>query len=94
MLLPRGSPGVAALLTLARRYMSGVRLVEDVGREAVISFPHAAAEGGSLPSFLAELDRRLSELGCTSYGLADATLEEVSAPPAHRSAKALSDLGE
>ncbi|XP_072556139.1 phospholipid-transporting ATPase ABCA1 isoform X2 [Paramormyrops kingsleyae] len=69
--------GVAALLTLARRHMSEVRLVEDVGREAVISFPHAAAEDGSLAAFLAELDRRLSELGCTGYGLADTTLEEV-----------------
>uniref|UniRef100_A0A8C9T650 P-type phospholipid transporter n=1 Tax=Scleropages formosus TaxID=113540 RepID=A0A8C9T650_SCLFO len=55
-----------------------VRLVEDVGREVVINFPHAAAEDGTLASFLAELDRRLAELGIASYGLSDTTLEEVS----------------
>uniref|UniRef100_A0A8D0CLG6 P-type phospholipid transporter n=1 Tax=Scleropages formosus TaxID=113540 RepID=A0A8D0CLG6_SCLFO len=54
-----------------------VRLVEDVGREVVINFPHAAAEDGTLASFLAELDRRLAELGIASYGLSDTTLEEI-----------------
>uniref|UniRef100_A0A8C9TPQ4 P-type phospholipid transporter n=1 Tax=Scleropages formosus TaxID=113540 RepID=A0A8C9TPQ4_SCLFO len=56
-----------------------VRLVEDVGREVVINFPHAAAEDGTLASFLAELDRRLAELGIASYGLSDTTLEEQTA---------------
>uniref|UniRef100_A0A8C9VRP3 P-type phospholipid transporter n=1 Tax=Scleropages formosus TaxID=113540 RepID=A0A8C9VRP3_SCLFO len=59
------------------RHISQVRLVEDVGREVVINFPHAAAEDGTLASFLAELDRRLAELGIASYGLSDTTLEEV-----------------
>ncbi|XP_036411124.1 phospholipid-transporting ATPase ABCA1 [Megalops cyprinoides] len=68
---------VAALLALARRHISEARLVEDVGREAVINFPHSAAEDGSLACFLAELDKRLGELGITSYGLSDTTLEEI-----------------
>ncbi|MFT7798628.1 ATP-binding cassette sub-family A member 1-like isoform X2 [Arapaima gigas] len=72
-----GDSGVAALLALARGHMSQARLVEDVGREVVINFPHAAAEDGSLASFLAELDRRLAELGISSYGLSDTTLEEI-----------------
>ncbi|XP_018601402.2 ATP-binding cassette sub-family A member 1 isoform X2 [Scleropages formosus] len=69
--------GTAALLALAQRHISQVRLVEDVGREVVINFPHAAAEDGTLASFLAELDRRLAELGIASYGLSDTTLEEI-----------------
>ncbi|KAI1891830.1 hypothetical protein AGOR_G00147780 [Albula goreensis] len=68
---------VAALLALARRHIPEARLVEDVGREAVINFPHAATEDGSLACFLAELDKRLGELGVTSYGLSDTTLEEI-----------------
>ncbi|KAG7487889.1 hypothetical protein MATL_G00028350 [Megalops atlanticus] len=68
---------VAALLALVRRHMPEARLVEDVGREAVINFPHSAAEDGSLACFLAELDKRLGELGITSYGLSDTTLEEI-----------------
>ncbi|KAJ8408338.1 hypothetical protein AAFF_G00257520 [Aldrovandia affinis] len=68
---------VAALLALARRHVSEARLVEDVGREAVINLPHSAAEDGSLACFLAELDKRLGELGIASYGLSDTTLEEI-----------------
>ncbi|KAJ8374724.1 hypothetical protein SKAU_G00053040 [Synaphobranchus kaupii] len=68
---------VAALLALARRHISDARLVEDVGREAVINFPHSAAEDGSLACFLAELDKRLGEFGITGYGLSDTTLEEI-----------------
>ncbi|KAJ8277432.1 hypothetical protein GJAV_G00075090 [Gymnothorax javanicus] len=68
---------VAGLLALARRHIAEAQLVEDVGREAVINFPHSAAEDGRLACFLAELDKRLGELGITSYGLSDTTLEEI-----------------
>ncbi|XP_035267888.1 phospholipid-transporting ATPase ABCA1 isoform X3 [Anguilla anguilla] len=68
---------VAALLALARRHIPEAQLVEDVGREAVINFPHSAAEDGRLACFLAELDKRLGEFGVTSYGLSDTTLEEI-----------------
>lgn len=51
--------------------------MEDMGREAVINFPHAASEDGTLALFLAELEKRQSEFGIVSYGLSDTTLEEV-----------------
>ncbi|XP_055796674.1 phospholipid-transporting ATPase ABCA1 isoform X1 [Salvelinus fontinalis] len=68
---------LAALLTLAQRHIPGARLVEDVGREAVINLPQKSAEDSSLAIFLTELDRRQADLGITSYGLSDTTLEEI-----------------
>ncbi|KAM6962503.1 phospholipid-transporting ATPase ABCA1 [Aplochiton taeniatus] len=68
---------LAALMSLARRHIPGARLVEDMGCEAVINLPQVAAEDSSLAVFLSELDQRQAELGITSYGLSDSTLEEI-----------------
>uniref|UniRef100_A0A8B9GZW2 Zgc:172302 n=1 Tax=Astyanax mexicanus TaxID=7994 RepID=A0A8B9GZW2_ASTMX len=68
---------ISGLVALAQHYVSGARLVEDVGREVVINLPHAASEDGTLALFLAELDKRQAEFGIISYGLSDTTLEEV-----------------
>ncbi|XP_026873152.2 phospholipid-transporting ATPase ABCA1 isoform X2 [Electrophorus electricus] len=65
------------LIALAQYYVPGARLVEDVGGEVVVNFPHAASQDGTLTLFLAELDRRQAELGIVSYGLSDTTLEEI-----------------
>uniref|UniRef100_A0A8C8I4P3 P-type phospholipid transporter n=1 Tax=Oncorhynchus tshawytscha TaxID=74940 RepID=A0A8C8I4P3_ONCTS len=59
------------------RHIPGARLVEDVGREAVINLPQKSAEDSSLAIFLTEVDRRQADLGITSYGLSDTTLEEI-----------------
>uniref|UniRef100_A0AAY5L571 ABC transporter domain-containing protein n=1 Tax=Esox lucius TaxID=8010 RepID=A0AAY5L571_ESOLU len=74
---------LAALLALAQRHVPGARLVEDVGREAVINLPHKSAEDSSLAVFLNELDHRKADLGITSYGLSDTTLEEVRSGHTH-----------
>ncbi|XP_070764458.1 phospholipid-transporting ATPase ABCA1 [Enoplosus armatus] len=68
---------LAALLSLAQHHIPGARLVEELGREAVINLPQASAKNSSLGVFLAELDQRLTELGISSYGLSDSTLEEI-----------------
>uniref|UniRef100_A0A8C8M9Z5 P-type phospholipid transporter n=1 Tax=Oncorhynchus tshawytscha TaxID=74940 RepID=A0A8C8M9Z5_ONCTS len=74
---PATKVNLAALLTLAQRHIPGARLVEDVGREAVINLPQKSAEDSSLAIFLTEVDRRQADLGITSYGLSDTTLEEI-----------------
>uniref|UniRef100_A0A8B9GPW6 P-type phospholipid transporter n=1 Tax=Astyanax mexicanus TaxID=7994 RepID=A0A8B9GPW6_ASTMX len=71
------SSDISGLVALAQHYVSGARLVEDVGREVVINLPHAASEDGTLALFLAELDKRQAEFGIISYGLSDTTLEEI-----------------
>lgn len=68
---------LAALLLLAQHHIPGAKLVEESRREAVIVLPQTAAKDSSLGVFLSELDHRLSELGISSYGLSDSTLEEV-----------------
>uniref|UniRef100_A0A4W6D9N4 ATP-binding cassette, sub-family A (ABC1), member 7 n=1 Tax=Lates calcarifer TaxID=8187 RepID=A0A4W6D9N4_LATCA len=68
---------LAALLSLAQHHIPGARLVEDSGREAVINLPQVAAKDSSLAVFLSEVDQRLPELGISSYGLSDSTLEEI-----------------
>lgn len=68
---------MAALLSLVQQHIQGARLVEESRREAVINLPQTAAKDSSLAVFLSELDRRLPELGISSYGLSDSTLEEV-----------------
>lgn len=70
---------LAALLSLAQQHIPGARLVEELGREAVINLPQMAAKDSSLGVFLSELDQRMTDLGISSYGLSDSTLEEVSA---------------
>uniref|UniRef100_A0A8C4IP07 ATP-binding cassette, sub-family A (ABC1), member 7 n=1 Tax=Dicentrarchus labrax TaxID=13489 RepID=A0A8C4IP07_DICLA len=67
----------STLLSLAQLYIPGARLVEDSGREAVVNLPQTAAKDSSLGIFLSELDQKLPELGISSYGLSDSTLEEV-----------------
>uniref|UniRef100_M3ZKD5 P-type phospholipid transporter n=1 Tax=Xiphophorus maculatus TaxID=8083 RepID=M3ZKD5_XIPMA len=68
---------MAALLALVQQHVPGARLVEESRREAVINLPQAAAKDGSLGIFLSKLDQRLPELGISSYGLSDSTLEEI-----------------
>ncbi|XP_062279433.1 phospholipid-transporting ATPase ABCA1 [Scomber scombrus] len=68
---------LAALLALAQHHIPGARLVEESGREAVMNLPQTSAKDSSLAVFLAELDQRLNELGLSSYGLSDSTLEEI-----------------
>uniref|UniRef100_A0A3P8WSU7 ATP binding cassette subfamily A member 7 n=1 Tax=Cynoglossus semilaevis TaxID=244447 RepID=A0A3P8WSU7_CYNSE len=71
------SSNLAMLLSLAQHHIPGARLVEESGREAVINLPQEAAKNSSLAIFLSELDQRLNELGISSYGLSDSTLEEI-----------------
>uniref|UniRef100_A0A673C9K9 Zgc:172302 n=1 Tax=Sphaeramia orbicularis TaxID=375764 RepID=A0A673C9K9_9TELE len=68
---------LSALLSLARLHIPGARLVEELGQEAVINLPQIAAKDTSLAVFLSELDHKLVELGISSYGLSDSTLEEI-----------------
>nr|XP_057928387.1 phospholipid-transporting ATPase ABCA1 isoform X2 [Doryrhamphus excisus] len=68
---------VAALLSMAQHHIPGAKLVEESGREAVINLPREAAKNSSMAVFLSELDGKLAELGISSYGLSDSTLEEI-----------------
>ncbi|KAM9386154.1 phospholipid-transporting ATPase ABCA1 [Pholidichthys leucotaenia] len=72
-----GSSYLAALLTLVQHHIPGATLVEESRREAIINLPQTAAKDGSLAIFLSALDQRMADLGISSYGLSDSTLEEI-----------------
>uniref|UniRef100_A0A672JQR7 P-type phospholipid transporter n=1 Tax=Salarias fasciatus TaxID=181472 RepID=A0A672JQR7_SALFA len=67
----------STLMSMAQHYMPGAKLVEESRREAMINLPQTAAKDSSLAVFLSELDQKLGELGVSSYGLSDSTLEEI-----------------
>uniref|UniRef100_A0A4W5NN85 P-type phospholipid transporter n=1 Tax=Hucho hucho TaxID=62062 RepID=A0A4W5NN85_9TELE len=59
------------------KHVPAARLVEDLGHELTYVLPYKAAKGGAFVELFHEIDDRLSDLGISSYGISDTTLEEV-----------------
>lgn len=59
------------------KHVPEARLVEDLGHELTYVLPHQAAKDGAFVELFHEIDDRLSDLGISSYGISDTTLEEV-----------------
>lgn len=73
-------PDVVQLSALIQSLVPGSRLVEDIGHEVLFVLPYSGAKDGAFGDLFRELDARLGELGISSYGISDTTLEEVPAP--------------
>ncbi|XP_049732054.1 phospholipid-transporting ATPase ABCA7 isoform X6 [Elephas maximus indicus] len=67
----------AQLLALVQCQVPGARLVEELPCELVLALPYGGALDGSFAKLFHELDRRLGELGLSSYGISDTSLEEI-----------------
>ncbi|NXW61981.1 ABCA1 protein, partial [Eurystomus gularis] len=70
-------PDVVQLSALIQKLVPGSRLVEDIGHEVHFVLPYSGAKDGAFGDLFRELDARLGELGISSYGISDTTLEEV-----------------
>ncbi|NXP65823.1 ABCA1 protein, partial [Chloropsis cyanopogon] len=70
-------PDVAQLLALIQKLVPGSRLVEDIGHEVLFVLPYSGARDGAFGELFRELDAHLGELGVSSYGISDTTLEEI-----------------
>ncbi|NXI20412.1 ABCA1 protein, partial [Irena cyanogastra] len=70
-------PDVAQLSALIQKLVPGSRLVEDIGHEVLFVLPYSGARDGAFGELFRELDARLGELGVSSYGISDTTLEEI-----------------
>lgn len=70
-------PDVAQLSALIQKLVPGSRLVEDIGHEVLFVLPYSGARDGAFGELFRELDAHLGELGVSSYGISDTTLEEV-----------------
>ncbi|XP_015507336.1 phospholipid-transporting ATPase ABCA7 isoform X1 [Parus major] len=68
---------VAQLSALIQKLVPGSRLVEDIGHEVLFILPYSGARDGAFGELFRELDAHLGELGVSSYGISDTSLEEI-----------------
>ncbi|KAM9795168.1 LOW QUALITY PROTEIN: phospholipid-transporting ATPase ABCA1b [Neosynchiropus ocellatus] len=70
-------PEAAAVSSVVFQHVPAARLVEDLGHEITYVLPYGAAKDGAFVALFKDLDRKLSELNISSYGVSDTTLEEI-----------------
>lgn len=69
--------GVAAVGGLVQRRVPEAVFLESIGQEVTFVLPYGAARDGTFALLFQDLDQAMAELGLTSYGISDTTLEEV-----------------
>ncbi|XP_010774590.1 ATP-binding cassette sub-family A member 1-like, partial [Notothenia coriiceps] len=69
-------PDVIQVSGLIQGHVPAARLVEDLGHELTYVLPYSAAKDGAFAELFSDLDQKLAELGISSYGVSDTTLEE------------------
>lgn len=74
-------PDVSLVSTLILRHVPAARLVEDLGHELTYVLPYGAAKDGAFVELFKDLDLKLPDLGISSYGVSDTSLEEVGSDP-------------
>ncbi|XP_024866852.1 phospholipid-transporting ATPase ABCA1b isoform X2 [Kryptolebias marmoratus] len=70
-------PDTSLVSALILRHVQAARLVEDQGHELTYVLPYSAAKDGAFVELFKDLDLKLHELGISSYGVSDTTLEEI-----------------
>ncbi|XP_076143257.1 phospholipid-transporting ATPase ABCA1b [Alosa pseudoharengus] len=68
---------VSLICGVILKHVPGARLVEDLGHEITFVLPYASAKDGAFVELFHEMDDRLADLGISSYGVSDTTLEEI-----------------
>uniref|UniRef100_A0A7N9AR62 P-type phospholipid transporter n=1 Tax=Mastacembelus armatus TaxID=205130 RepID=A0A7N9AR62_9TELE len=67
----------SALDLLVRRHVPEAVFLESIGQEITYILPYGGAKDGTFALLFQELDLAMADLGLTSYGISDTTLEEV-----------------
>ncbi|XP_028271340.1 LOW QUALITY PROTEIN: ATP-binding cassette sub-family A member 1-like [Parambassis ranga] len=75
--VPFVPPDVSLVSGLILRHVPAARLVEDLGHELTYVLPYSAAKDGAFVELFKDLDVKLPDLGISSYGVSDTTLEEI-----------------
>lgn len=70
---------LADLTALVLRHVPEALFLESIGQEITYILPYRGASDGTFAVLFRELDRAMADLGLSSYGISDATLEEVGA---------------
>ncbi|KAL6118634.1 uncharacterized protein ACO6RY_03402 [Pungitius sinensis] len=71
------SADLAALDQIVRRHVPGAVFLESVGQEITYILPYGGARDGTFALLFQGLDLAMADLGLTSYGISDTTLEEI-----------------
>ncbi|KAM7000494.1 phospholipid-transporting ATPase ABCA1b [Tautogolabrus adspersus] len=75
--VPLVHPDVSVVSSLILSHVPAARLVEDLGHELTYVLPYSAAKDGAFVHLFKDLDLKLPDLGISSYGVSDTTLEEI-----------------
>uniref|UniRef100_A0A8C3II28 P-type phospholipid transporter n=1 Tax=Chrysemys picta bellii TaxID=8478 RepID=A0A8C3II28_CHRPI len=84
-------PDVSVISNLIMKHVPEARLVEEIGHELTYVLPYEAAREGAFVELFHEIDDRLSDLGISSYGISETTLEEVSGSCLHKQEQPLKE---
>ncbi|XP_058480898.1 phospholipid-transporting ATPase ABCA1-like isoform X2 [Solea solea] len=68
---------LTAVDKLVQRHVPGAVFLESIGQEITYILPYSGARDGTFARLFQELDLALADLGLTSYGISDTTLEEI-----------------
>ncbi|XP_041653310.1 phospholipid-transporting ATPase ABCA1b [Cheilinus undulatus] len=75
--VPLVPPDVSLVSNVILSHVPAARLVEDLGHELTYVLPYSAAKDGAFVELFKDLDLKLPDLGISSYGVSDTTLEEI-----------------
>lgn len=68
---------ISLISGLILKHVPNARMVEDLGHEITYVLPYESAKDGAFVDLFHDLDDHLADLGISSYGVSDTTLEEV-----------------
>uniref|UniRef100_W5N6N8 P-type phospholipid transporter n=1 Tax=Lepisosteus oculatus TaxID=7918 RepID=W5N6N8_LEPOC len=71
------SVGIKNLNTLIKKHVPEARFLESIGQEITYILPYTGAQNGTFAQVFKELELEMSDLGISSYGISDTTLEEI-----------------
>uniref|UniRef100_A0A8C4P0I0 ABC transporter domain-containing protein n=1 Tax=Dicentrarchus labrax TaxID=13489 RepID=A0A8C4P0I0_DICLA len=67
----------SAVGQLVRHHIPEAVFLESIGQEITYILPYSGARNGTFALLFKELDLAMADLGLTSYGISDTTLEEI-----------------
>uniref|UniRef100_A0A8D0AR12 ABC transporter domain-containing protein n=1 Tax=Sander lucioperca TaxID=283035 RepID=A0A8D0AR12_SANLU len=68
---------ICAVGEIVRRHVPEAVFLESIGQEITYILPYGGARDGTFALLFQELDLAMADLGLTSYGISDTTLEEI-----------------
>ena len=66
-------------MAFIQKYVPSTKLVEDKGQEVIFKLPELDGYEGMFQELFYALDKYQTQLGVSSYGVSDTSLEEVCA---------------